>query len=49
MGWVQVIHDITLNNFASLNILKLNANFNKFTIGLHYLRTFSILAKFQDD
>ena len=49
MGWVQVTHDITLNNVTSLNIFKLNANFNKFTVGLHYLRIFSVLAKFQDD
>ena len=49
MSWIQVIHDIALNNVTSLNIFKLNANFNKFTVGLHYLRNFFILAKFQDD
>ena len=49
MGCVQVTHDVTLKNVTSLNFFKLNVNFNKFTIRLHYFRTFSVLAKFQDD
>ena len=49
MSWIQVTPSVTLNNVTSLNIFNLNANFNKFTVGLHYLRTFFILAKFQDD
>ena len=48
-SWIQVILGITLSNIALLNILLLDANFDKFTVRLHYLHIFSILAKFQSD
>ena len=46
---LKVTPNVTLSNVTPLNIFKLNVNFNKSVVGLYYLRTFSILAKFQDD
>ena len=48
-SWIQVIPDIILNSITPLNILLLDANFDKFTVRLHYLHIFSILTKFQSD
>ena len=41
--------DITVNNVTPFNIFYLNTNFNKSTIELNYIRTFFMLAKFEDD
>ena len=49
MGWVKVTPSVTLNNITPLNIFLLDAKFDKSTVKLHYLRIFSILAKFQGD
>ena len=46
IDWVQVTPEVTLSNAAPFNIFKLDANFDKSTVRLHYLRIFSILAKF---
>ena len=47
--WVQVTPSVNLTNITPLNIFQLNANIEKSTIRLHYLRIFFMLAKFQDD
>ena len=49
MGWVKVTPSVILNNITPLNIFLLDAKFDKSTVKLHYLRIFSILAKFQGD
>ena len=49
MCWVQVTPGVTLSNVTPLNIFLLDANFDKSTLRLHYLRIFSMLAKFQGD
>ena len=49
MGWVKVTPSVTLNNITPFNIFLLDAKFDKSTVKLHYLRIFSILAKFQGD
>ena len=46
---VQVTPGVTLNNVTSLNIFKLNVNFDKSTIRFHHLHIFYMPAKFQDD
>ena len=45
----QVTSSVTLSNITQFNNFLLDVNFNKFTIGLHYLCEFSMFAKFQDD
>ena len=47
MGWVQVAPGVILSNVTPLNIFLLDANFDKSTLRLHYLRIFFMLAKFQ--
>ena len=47
MCWVQVTPGVTLSNVTPLNIFLLDANFDKSTLRLHYLRIFFMLAKFQ--
>ena len=49
MDWIQVTHGVTLNNITQLNIFELDANFDNFTVRLHYLYIFPMLAKFQGD
>ena len=49
MGWVKVTPSVILNNITPLNIFLLDVKFDKSTVKLHYLRIFSILAKFQGD
>ena len=49
MGWVQVVSNIILNNVTPHNIFEFDANFDKFTVILHYLHIFSMLTKFQGD
>ena len=47
MGWVQVITGVILSSIIPLNNLLLNSYFGNLAVGLHYLRIFSMLAKFQ--
>ena len=47
MDWVQVASNIILNNVTPHNIFEFDANFDKFTVILHYLHIFSMLTKFQ--
>ena len=42
-GWVELTPGHTTQYFL------IDANFDKFTLSLHYLRIFSVLAKFQGD
>ena len=49
MNWVQVTLDIILSDITPLNNLLLDVNFNKFTVGLHYIHILFMLAKFYDD
>ena len=42
-SWVELIPTYTTQYFL------IDANFDKFTLSLHYLRIFSVLAKFQGD
>ena len=46
MGWVQVIHDVTLNNITQPNNLLLNLYFKNLTIGLHILHVFNMYVNF---
>ena len=46
MCWVQVTPGVTLSNVTPLNIFLLDANFDKSTLRLHYLRIFFMLARF---
>ena len=46
MSWVQVIPVVTLSDITPLNNLLLYANFDKFTVKLHYINIIFILAKF---
>ena len=48
-SWVQVKPDVTLSDITPLNNLLLDANFDKSTIGLHYIHILSMLAKFHGD
>ena len=48
-SWVQVTPGITLSNITPLNKLLLDANFDKSTIGLHYIHIISMLTKFHGD
>ena len=48
-SWVQVKPDVTLSDITPLNNLLLDANFDKSTIGLHYIHILSMLAKFHSD
>ena len=43
---LRVTSGITLNNVTLLKVFWLDANFDKFTVRLHYLHIFSILTKF---
>ena len=47
--WVQVTLSVTLRDVTQLNNLLLNVNFDKSTIGLHYIHILSMLAKFHSD
>ena len=47
--WVQVTPSVNLTNITPLNIFQLNANIEKSTIRLHYLRIFFMLVKFRGD
>ena len=49
MSLVQVIPDVTLSDITPLNNLLLDVNFDKFTIGLHYIHILSVFAKFHSD
>ena len=49
MSWVQVIPDVTLSDITPLNNSLLDANFDKFTVGLHYIHILSVFAKFHSD
>ena len=49
MSWIQVIPFVTLSNITPLNNLLLDVNFDKFTIGLHYIHILSVFAKFHSD
>ena len=49
MSWVQVTSGVTLSGITPLNNLLLNANFDKYTIRLHYIHILSMLAKFYGD
>ena len=42
-------HNVTLSNITSLTIFFIGCEFWQFTVKLHFLLIFSILAKFQDD
>ena len=44
-SWVQVTPDVTLSDITQLNNLLLDANFDKSTVGLHYIHILSMLAK----
>ena len=46
---VQLTLSVTLNDITPLNNLLLDANFDKSTIGLHYIHILSMLAKFHGD
>ena len=48
-SWVHVTPSVILNNITPLNNLLLYANFNKSTVGLHYIHIFSMFTKFHDD
>ena len=48
-SWVQVTLGITLSDISPLNNLLLDTNFDKSTIGLHYIHILSMLAKFHGD
>ena len=48
-SWVQVTLSVTLRDITQLNNLLLNVNFDKSTIGLHYIHILSMLAKFHSD
>ena len=45
-SWVQVTPSVTLSDITSLNNLLLDTNFDKSTIGLHYIYILFMLAKF---
>ena len=47
--WVGFKLCVTLSDIMSLNILLLNANFDKCTVGLHFLLISSMLKNFQGD
>ena len=49
MSWVQVIPVVTLSDITPLNNLLLYANFDKSTVGLHYIHILSMFAKFHND
>ena len=49
MSWIQIILFVTLSNITPLNNLLLDVNFDKFTIGLHYIHILSVFAKFHSD
>ena len=49
MSLVQVIPDVTLSDITPLNNLLLDANFDKFTVGLHYIHILSMFTKFHSD
>ena len=49
VSWVQVTPSITLSDFTPLNNLLLDANFDKSTVGLHYIHILSMLAKFHGE
>ena len=46
MSLIQITLDVTLSDITPLNNLLLDANFDKFTVGLHYIHILSMLAKF---
>ena len=46
MGWVQVIHGVTLSNITQPNNLLLNSYFKNLTIGLHILHVFNMYVNF---
>ena len=46
---VQLTPNVTLSDITPLNNLLLDANFNKSTVGLHYIHILFILAKFHGD
>ena len=46
MNWVQVIPGVILSDIILLNTLLLYANFEKTTVGLHYIHILSILQNF---
>ena len=46
-GWVQVTSNVTLSDVTLINIFYLDANIDKSTVRLHYLRIFFMLTKFQ--
>ena len=48
-SWVQITPGVTLSDITQLNNLLLDANFDKSTIGLHYIHILSMLAKFHGD
>ena len=49
MNWVQVIPGVILSDIILLNTLLLDANFEKTTVGLHYIHILSMFAKFHSD
>ena len=46
---VQVKPDVTLSDITPLNNLLLDVNFDKSTVGLHYIHILSMLAEFHGD
>ena len=41
--------DVTLNDITQFNNLLLDVNFDKSTVGLHYIHILSMLAEFHGD
>ena len=46
---VQITPGVTLSDITPVNKLLLDANFDKSTVGLHYIHILSMLAKFHGD
>ena len=46
---VQITPCVTLSDITPVNKLLLDANFDKSTVGLHYIHILSMLAKFHGD
>ena len=49
MSLVQVIPDVTLSDITPLNNSLLDANFDKFTVRLHYIHILFVFTKFHSD
>ena len=47
--WVQITPGVILSDITPVNKLLLDANFDKSTVGLHYIHILSMLAKFYGD